>query len=45
MSHYLPYVARNDGLTLDEFYEYFKDYPEGALAVLHFTDFRYGKRG
>jgi hypothetical protein len=34
-------LAGNDGLTLDEFNTWFKDYPDGQMGILHFTDFRY----
>jgi hypothetical protein len=37
-------LAKNDGLALDEFKEWFKGYPDGDMAVLHFTDFRYGEK-
>jgi hypothetical protein len=37
-------IVKNDGLTERKFLEYFKNYPEGELAALHFTDFRYGNR-
>jgi hypothetical protein len=34
-------LAENDGLTLQQFIDWFKDYPEGAMALIHFTSFRY----
>ncbi|MDR1902940.1 MAG: hypothetical protein LBQ88_11740, partial [Treponema sp.] len=37
----LETIAKNDGLTTDEFCEWFKDYPDGDMAILHFTDFQY----
>jgi hypothetical protein len=41
---YYPYLARlaiNDGLAFDEFEKWFYEYPDGDMAILHFTDFRY----
>jgi hypothetical protein len=36
-------LAMNDGFDdEDEFTDWFYDYPDGDVAVLHFTDFRYG---
>jgi hypothetical protein len=35
-------VAKNDGLTLGELFDWFKDYPEGDMGIIHFTNFRYG---
>jgi hypothetical protein len=37
-------LAENDGLTLQEFIDWFKNYPEGAMALIHFTNFRYGRK-
>jgi hypothetical protein len=37
----LSILARNDGLTLQEFIDWFKDYPDGEMALIHFTNFRY----
>jgi hypothetical protein len=34
-------VAKNNGLTVGELFDWFKDYPEGYMAIIHFTDFRY----
>jgi hypothetical protein len=34
-------LAKNDGLSLPEFIDWFKDYPEGEMALIHFTSFRY----
>jgi hypothetical protein len=34
-------LAKNDGLTLGEFREWFKNYPDDEMAILHFTEFRY----
>jgi hypothetical protein len=35
-------LAANDGFDdEDEFIEWFYDYPDGEMAVLHFTEFRY----
>ena len=35
-------IAINDGFkTTDEFYQWFKDYPDGMMAILYFTDFQY----
>jgi hypothetical protein len=36
-------LARNDGFKdEDELMRWFADYPDGEMAILHFTDFRYG---
>jgi hypothetical protein len=35
-------LAKNDGLSIPEFIDWFKDYPEGKMACIHFTSFRYG---
>ena len=37
-------LAMNDGLLEEEFKEWFKNYPYGELALIHFTGFRYGAR-
>jgi hypothetical protein len=37
----LDVLARNDGLTLQEFIDWFRDYPEGQMALIQFTSFRY----
>lgn len=34
-------LAKNDGLTGNDFRGWFKEIPEEALAILHFTNFRY----
>ena len=34
-------LAKNDGLTLDEFKEWFKVFPSEPMAIIHFTAFRY----
>lgn len=34
-------LAKNDGLTLDEFQEWFKVFPSEPMAIIHFTGFRY----
>jgi hypothetical protein len=42
---YIPMgqLAVNDGFKNDdEFIRWFIDYPDGEMAVIHFTDFRYG---
>jgi hypothetical protein len=37
-----PVLAKNDGFAdYYEFFDWFYDYPDGDMAVLHFTDFRY----
>ncbi|MDR1902549.1 MAG: hypothetical protein LBQ88_09750, partial [Treponema sp.] len=38
---YLPRIAENDGLTFEEFEDWFFEYPEGDMGILHFTDFLY----
>jgi len=36
-------LAKNDGFsTTGGFFNWFENYPEGTMAILHFTDFRYG---
>ncbi len=35
-------VAKNDGLSFEDFCEWFKSRQKEPMAVLHFTDFRYG---
>jgi hypothetical protein len=38
----LDYLAKNDGLSLDDFKEWFKGYDlSKPLALIHFTKFRY----
>jgi len=34
-------LARNDGLTENEFVKWFYDYPYDIMAILHFTNFKY----
>ena len=34
-------LAKNDGLTLQEFEDWFKVFPTEPMAVLHLTGFRY----
>ena len=35
-------IAINDGLTIEDFKEWFNDYPYGLqMAIIHFTSFRY----
>lgn len=34
-------LARKDGLSLDDFEAWFRDYPDGDMALIHFTDFWY----
>jgi hypothetical protein len=35
-------LAKNDGFNNEqEFIDWFANYPEGEMAILHFTDFRY----
>lgn len=39
---HLSRIARNDGLILPDFMEWFKPYKlDKPLAIIHFTDFRY----
>lgn len=35
-------VAKNDGLSFDDFCEWFKSRQKEPMAVIHFTNFRYG---
>jgi len=38
----LESIYMKDGFTKQsEFYEWFKIYPDGKMAILHFTDFKY----
>lgn len=38
----LPLLASNDGLSFNDWYEWFKRYDlSSSLVVIHFTDFRY----
>jgi len=34
-------IAKNDGLSCDDFGEWFKKCPDDLMAIIHFTDFRY----
>lgn len=34
-------LAKNDGLSLHDFYSWFKKFPSEPMAIIHFTDFRY----
>jgi hypothetical protein len=34
-------LAQGDGLSYDDFQTWFRDYPDGDMALIHFTDFRY----
>jgi len=34
-------VAQNDGLSFEDFREWFKDAGSEPMAIIHFTDFRY----
>ncbi len=36
-------VAKNDGLSFEDFCEWFKSRQKEPMAVIHFTDFRYGR--
>lgn len=37
-----PMLAKNDGLSLDDWYTWFEDYDKTKpLAIIHFTKFRY----
>ncbi|WP_346856557.1 hypothetical protein [uncultured Draconibacterium sp.] len=38
-------VAKNDGLSFDDFCEWFKVRQDKPMAVIHFTGFRYGVGG
>lgn len=37
----LDEVARNDGLSESDFISWFSDYPDGDMACIQFTGFRY----
>ena len=38
----LPDLAQNDGLTFDDWHQWFKGYDlKKPLAIIHFTKFRY----
>lgn len=34
-------LAENDGLSLEDFEDWFKKPPKEPIAIIHFTDFRY----
>ena len=36
-------LAKNDGLSLEDFQEWFKKYPKEPMGIIHFTGFRYQK--
>jgi hypothetical protein len=43
-------LAKNDGFydvdgdpNTDDFIDWFYDYPDGVMALIHFTEFRYGR--
>jgi hypothetical protein len=37
-------LVKNDGFdSLYEFTDWFIDYPDGEMAIVHFTDFQYGE--
>ena len=38
---YTKDLAANDGLSLEDFKEWFKKYPVEPMAIIHFTEFRY----
>lgn len=41
-SRFFPLLAANDGLSFEDWNEWFKDYNfSKPLAIIHFTDFRY----
>ena len=35
-------LAKNDGLSESELFKWFCGYPDGSLAIIHFTNLRYG---
>lgn len=37
-------VAKNDGLSFNDFCEWFKERSNKPMAIIHFTDFRYNKQ-
>ena len=37
-------VAKNDGLTFEDFCEWFKVRTDKPMAIIHFTDFRYEEK-
>lgn len=36
-------LAKNDGLSSEDFYEWIGKYPDSDMAILHFSNFRYEK--
>ena len=41
----LTILAKNDGLSIEDFKEWFKDYPKGEeMGIIHFSGFRYNLR-
>lgn len=43
ISALLPTLAANDGLSVDDWLAWFKGYDKNKpMAIIHFTDFRYG---
>lgn len=36
-------IAKNDGLSFEDFCEWFKVRTNNPMAIIHFTDFRYTK--
>lgn len=36
-------IAKNDGLSFNDFREWFKNSDESPMAIIHFTGFRYAK--
>lgn len=39
----LEELANNDGLSLEDFQDWFKKYPKEPMAIIHFIGFRYYK--
>ena len=37
----LKKLAKNDGLRVQDFNDWFKEFPVDPMAIIHFTDFRY----
>ncbi len=37
-------IAKNDGLSFEDFCEWFKVMTDEPMAIIHFTDFRYSKK-
>lgn len=38
-------IAKNDGLSFPDFCEWFKKATSEPMAIIHFSDFRYNRRG